>query len=306
MAALYTPAAAGAQARRVVLATSGRGRERSPRSLIFMGLLWLSLLVGFATLATLLVHTVIDGADRLDGRLFTLYPSSRAEDAGARPAILGSLWVIGTTALLAVPLGVAAAVHLEEYADRKRWWNRLIEVNISNLSAVPAIIYGMLALGALALIGVQQKNIVIGGAMALAMLILPVIIISTREAVRAVPRELRDGSLAVGATDLQTTWRITLPAALPGIATGTILGLSRALGEAAPLLLLGGLVFLRFDPNGMLSQFTTMPIQIFSWTSQPQAEFHTLAAAASMLLMLLVLLMNGAAIFIRNRYQKRW
>lgn len=304
--ALYTPAASGADARRVVLSTSGRSKERTPQSLLFMILLWLSLLIGFVTLATLLVDTFADGLARLDGRLFTGYPSSRAEEAGARPAILGSLWVVGTTAVLAVPLGVAAAVHLEEFADRKRWWNRLVEINISNLAAVPAIIYGMLALGTLALMGVQQKNIVIGGAIALAMLILPVIIISTREAVRAVPRELRDGSLAVGATSLQTTWRITLPAALPGIATGTILGLSRALGEAAPLLLLGGLVFLRFDPNGMLSQFTTMPIQIFSWTAQPQAEFHTLAAAASMLLMGLVLLMNGAAIYIRNRYQKRW
>ncbi len=304
--ALYTPQAAAADARRTVLTTSGRSRERTPRSLVFVVLLWFSLLVAFATLVALLVHTLVDGLPRLDGRLFSEYPSSRPEEAGARPAVLGSLWVIGTTAVLAVPLGVAAAVHLEEFADRDKWWNRLIEVNISNLSAVPAIIYGMLALGSLALLGVTQKNIVVGGAVALGMLILPVIIISTREALRAVPRELRDGSLAVGASDLQTTWRITLPAALPGIATGTILALSRALGEAAPLLLLGGLVFLSFDPNGLLSQFTTMPIQIFSWTSQPQAEFHTLAAAASILLMGILLLMNGTAIYIRNRSQKRW
>ncbi|WP_418275922.1 phosphate ABC transporter permease PstA [Isoptericola jiangsuensis] len=304
--ALYSPATAAPEIRRAVLATDGRSRERTPRSVVFVALLWLSLLVAFATLVTLLVYTFVDGLPRLDSRLFTEYPSSRPEEAGARPAILGSLWVIGTTAVLAVPLGVAAAVHLEEFANRDRWWNRLIEVNISNLSAVPAIIYGMLTLGMLAALGVQQKNIVIGGAVALAMLILPVIIISTREALRAVPRELRDGSLAVGATELQTTWRITLPAALPGIATGTILALSRALGEAAPLLLLGGLVFLSFDPNGLLSQFTTMPIQIFSWTSQPQAEFHTLAAAASILLMVILLAMNGAAIYIRNRFQKRW
>jgi phosphate transport system permease protein len=304
--AVFTPAAAGAQARRVVLATTGRSRERTPASLIFMVLLWLSLLVGFATLVTLLVHTAADGWLRLDGRLVTNFPSSRPEDAGARPAVLGSLWVIGTTAVLAVPLGVAAAVHLEEFGNRASRLNRLIEVNISNLSAVPAIIYGMLALGALALFGVRQKNVVIGGGLALAMLILPVIIISTREALRAVPRELRDGSLAIGATPLQTTWRITLPAALPGIATGTILGLSRALGEAAPLLLLGGLVFLSFDPNGLLSQFTTMPIQIFDWTKRPQDAFHELAAATSILLMAILIAMNGTAIYIRNRFQKRW
>lgn len=304
--AVYSPAAAGADARRVVLSTTGRSRERTPASVVFVALLWLSLLVGFATLVTLLLDTFVDGFARLDGRLFTEFPSSRAPEAGARPAILGSLWVVGTTAVLAIPLGVAGAIYLEEFSDRRRWLNRVVEVNISNLSAVPAIIYGMLALGVLALLGVGQKNIVIGGALALAMLILPVILISTREALRAVPRELRDGSLAIGATPLQTTWRITLPAALPGVATGTILGLSRALGEAAPLLLLGGLVFLSFDPNGLLSQFTTMPIQIFDWTSRPQAEFHELAAAASILLMGIVVLMNGAAIYIRNRYQKRW
>jgi phosphate transport system permease protein len=304
--AAFTPATAGAEARRTVLTTGGANRERTPGSLLFMGLLWLSLLVGVVTLLTLLVHTAVDGADRLDGRLLTEFPSSRAEEAGARPAVLGSLWVIVTTALLAVPLGVAAAVQLEEFSDRTSRLNRLVEVNISNLAAVPAIIYGMLALGTMALLGVRQKNVVIGGALALALLILPVIIISTREALRAVPRELRDGSLAIGATAQQTTWRITLPAALPGIATGTILGLSRALGEAAPLLLLGGLVFLSFDPNGLLSQFTTMPIQIFDWTSRPQDEFHELAAATSILLMIVLLALNGTAIAIRNRVQRRW
>jgi ABC-type phosphate transport system permease subunit len=176
----YTPRVAADDARRVVLATTGRTKERTPLSILFIALLWLSLLVAFVTLVTLLVDTFLDGQARLDGRLFTEYPSSRPEEAGARPAILGSLWVIGTTALLAVPLGVAAAVHLEEFGDKKSWFNRLIEVNISNLSAVPAIIYGMLALGTLALLGVGQKNIVIGGALALAMLILPVVIISTR------------------------------------------------------------------------------------------------------------------------------
>lgn len=301
--ALHTPAAASREA---AIATRGRGRERSTTSMIFLGLLWLSLFVAFATLVTLIITTVASSADRLDGRLFTEYPSSRPDQAGARPAIIGSLWVIGTTAVMAIPLGVAAAVHLEEFADKKNWFNQFIELNIQNLSAIPSIIYGMLAIGTLSLLGVSNKNIVIGGALALALLILPVIIIATRESLRAVPSELRQGSLALGATELQTTWRITLPSAVPGIATGTILALSRALGEAAPLLLLGALVFISFDPNGLLSGFTTMPIQIYSWTSAPQEGFHELAAATSVLLVGILLAMNALAIVIRNRYQRRW
>lgn len=295
-----------AAAREGAIAARGRGRERTTPALIFVGLLWLSLLVAFVTLVTLIVTTGLDGWNRLDSRLFTEYPSSRPDEAGARPAIIGSLWVIGTTAVLAIPLGVAAAVHLEEFADRRHWFNRFVELNIQNLSAIPSIIYGMLAIGILSLIGVVNKNIVIGGALALALLILPVVIIATRESLRAVPRELRQGSLALGATELQTTWRITLPSAVPGIATGTILALSRALGEAAPLLLLGALVFISFDPNGLLSGFTTMPIQIYSWTSAPQQGFHELAAATSILLVAILLVMNALAIVIRNRYQKRW
>lgn len=301
--AIHTPANA---AREAAIAARGRGRERTTASMIFLVLLWLSLFVAFATLVTLIITTLDAGLGRLDSRLITEYPSSRFEEAGARPAIIGSLWVIGTTAVLAIPLGVAAAVHLEEYADRNNWFNRLVELNIQNLSAIPSIIYGMLAIGVLSLVGVANKNIVIGGALALALLILPVIIIATRESLRAVPRELRQGSLALGATELQTTWRITLPSAIPGIATGTILALSRALGEAAPLLLLGALVFISFDPNGLLSGFTTMPIQIFAWTSAPQQGFRDLAAAASILLVGILLLMNALAIIIRNRYQRRW
>ena len=300
---LHTPAIAISQAR---LVTSGTNRERTTMAIIFLALLWLSLLVALVTLAVLIVDTFITGADRLDSRLLTEYPSSRPGEAGARPAIIGSAWVIGTTAVLAIPLGVAAAVHLEVFADRNNRFNRFIEVNIQNLAAIPSIIYGMLAISTLALVGIQNKNIVLGGGLALAMLILPIIIITTREALRAVPVEMRQGSLAMGATELQTTWRIILPSAVPGIATGTILALSRALGEAAPLLLLGGLVFISFDPNGLLSGFTTMPIQIFGWTSNPQAEFHELAAAASILLLGILLAMNAVAIAIRNHYQRRW
>ena len=285
---------------------SQRGGERSLVAMIFLFVLWLSLAIAVLVLMTLIVTTLIDGWNRLDSRLFTEYPASDPERAGARPAILGSAWVIGATAVLTIPLGVAAAVWLEEFADRRRWFNRFIELNVQNLAAVPSIVYGMLTLGFLTLIGVQNKNIVIGGATALTLLILPVVIIATREAIRSVPQEIRQGSLALGATQWQTVWRQVLPGAVPGIATGSILALSRALGEAAPLLLLGALVFVSFDPNGLLSGFTTMPIQIFNWTSRPQDEFRELAAATSILLLVLLILMNGLAIYIRNHYQKRW
>jgi phosphate transport system permease protein len=207
---------------------------------------------------------------------------------------------------MTLPIGVAAAIHLEEFSDRHNLINRAVELNVQNLAAIPSVIYGMLTLAALGLFGVVNKNQVWVGALALSMLILPVIIIATREALRAVPAEIRQGSLALGATPLQTVFRNTLPAALPGIATGAILGLSRALGEAAPLLLLGGLVFLRFDPNGLMSGYTTMPIQIFNWTGRPQQGFHELAAATSIVLLVVLLLMNALAIYIRNRYQQRW
>lgn len=280
--------------------------EKSPSALIFLVLIWACLAFSFLFLLVLIVITILDGSNKFNGTLLTAYPSSDPDSAGARPAILGSAWVIATTAVLTIPLGVAAAVHLEEFADRKLWYNRVIELNVQNLAAVPAIVYGLLALSLLTFLGVQNKNIVIGGALALSLLILPVIIISTREAIRSVPLEIRQGSMALGATKWQTVWRQVLPSAVPGIATGSILGLSRALGEAAPLLVLGALVFVSFDPNGLLSGFTTMPIQIFNWTGRPQAEFQELAAAASILLLGLLILMNGLAIYIRNHFQTRW
>ena len=288
------------------LETSAKSGERSPKAMVFLILLWLTIFIAMAVLLVLIVTTFIQGAPRLDLQLFTNYPSSNPARAGARPAILGSIWVIGTTAVLAIPLGVAAAVQLEEFADKTKRINHLIEVNVQNLAAIPSVVYGLLALAVLTLVGVQNKNLVIAGATALSLLILPVIIIATREALRSVPAEIREGSLALGATPLQTMWRQTLPAAVPGIATGAILALSRALGEAAPLLLLGGLVFVSYDPNGLLSGYTTLPIQIFNWTGRPQEEFRVLAAAASIVLLVLLLAMNGLAIYIRNHFQRRW
>ena len=280
--------------------------EKSWRPLAFAIVLWFALFFALIFLVTLIVNTFLTGYMRLDERLFTEFPASRPERAGARPAILGSIWVVATTAVLTIPLGVAAAIHLEEFASKTSKFNRFVELNVQNLAAVPSVVYGLLALSFMTLVGVRDKNIVIAGATALSLLILPVIIIATREALRSVPIEIRQGSLALGATRLQTTLRSVLPAAVPGIATGSILALSRALGEAAPLLLLGALVFVSFDPNGLLSGYTTMPIQIFNWTGRPQDGFHELAAATSIILLLILVLMNGLAIYIRSRFQKRF
>jgi phosphate ABC transporter permease subunit PstA len=284
----------------------GRAGNRSVGSMAFLVVLWMAMAFAVICLFTLLADAFLDGFGRLDGNLFTRYTSQvLPERAGARAAILGSAMIIVTTAAMAIPLGIAAAVYLEEFADSGRWYNRLIEVNLQNLAAVPAIVYGMLTAGFALAIGLERR-VVLSGAIALALLILPVIIITTREALRAVPAEIRQGSLALGATPLQTVWRQTLPSAVPGIATGTILALSRALGEAAPLLLLGGLVFVNYDPNGLLSGFTTLPILIFSWASQPQEAFKEVASAAIIVLLTMLVLMNALAIVIRNRYQRTW
>ena len=242
----------------------------------------------------LIISTAIDGAPRFDLALLTDYESTISpEQTGFRAGIVGSLWLMLTTAVLAVPLGIAAALYLEEFANTERWYNRLIEVNLQNLAAVPSIVYGLLAVAVMALLGFERKGIVLGGAIALALLILPVIIITTREAVRAVPSDIRYGSLALGATVWQTTWRQTLPSAVPGIATGTILGLSRAIGEAAPLLLLGIAAAVRFDPEGVLSPVSALPLQIYTLTSNSQEEFQQAASAAIIVLLVMILGLNA-------------
>jgi phosphate transport system permease protein len=296
-------------ARNVTQATlaTGRSRDRTLGSMIFLGGLWFSLFFGVMVLLVLIVDTAIQGAPRLDSQLITEYGSRiRPEETGFRAGILGSLWLMAFTAIFAVPLGIAAAIYLEEFADNKRWWNTLVEVNLQNLAAVPAIVYGLLAVAAMALMGFDQTGIVLGGAVALALLILPVIIITTREALRAVPQDIRQGSLALGATTWQTTWRQTLPSAIPGIATGTILGLSRAIGEAAPLIVVGLAGSVRFDPTSLTSDVTALPMQIYSLTSQSQEEFQTAASAAIIVLLVMILGMNALAIFIRNKFQRSW
>ena len=280
-------------------------RERALGGL-FRGALLVSLAIGILTLAWLIASILIEGWPRLNQDVLFHFPSGNPELAGAQSAIMGTIWVVGLTAIITIPLGVGAALYLEEYADRERWWNRLIELNIQNLAAVPSIVYGILGLAFFVrgFLGLGQT--VLAAALTLSLLVLPIVIISSREAIRAVPDSIRQGSLALGATQWQTIWRQVLPAAIPGMATGSILALSRAIGEAAPLVLLGGLTFITFNPEGLDSAFTVLPIQIFNWISRPQEEFHVVAAAAIIVLLVLLVAMNAAAILLRNKYQRKW
>jgi phosphate transport system permease protein len=283
------------------------GRRTSPASVIFAITLWTCLAIACAFLFFLLLTMVQKGINRFDANLLTNHPSKiRPETAGVKSAFFGTLWMMAATATMALPLGIAAAIYLEEYADPRRWWNRLIELNIQNLAAVPAVIYGILALAFVARGPVSIGAVLLAGAVALALLILPVIIITTREALRSVPREIRDGSLALGATQWQTTWKQVLPAAVPGIATGSILALSRAIGEAAPLILVGAAAFVTFNPDGLLSRYTTLPVQIYTLVTQPGNAFRELTYAAILLLIVVLLAMNAVAIWLRNRFQRSW
>jgi phosphate transport system permease protein len=276
---------------------------RKYADLAFQFLSMLTLVIALAALATLVWDILSDGAARLNWTFLTTFPSRNAEEAGVYHALMGSVWVIGLTGALALPVGVAAAIYLEEYGTRSRI-ARFIELNISNLAAVPSIIYGLLGLGLFVrLMGMGQS--VLAGASTLALLALPVVILSTREALRTVPSSIREGSYALGATKWQTIWHQVLPMALPGVLTGLILALSRAIGETAPLITIGALTYIPFAPDTVWSRFTVLPIQIFNWVSRPQVEFHTNAAAAILVLLALLLSMNAVAIIVRDRYQRQ-
>ena len=269
---------------------------------LLVGCLGLSILV----LALLFYDVIADGAGSLSPDLLTHFPSFDPDRAGLESAFWGTIWLMGVCALFIVPVGVATAVYLEEYADRSRWWNRLIEVNIQNLAAVPSIVYGILGLAFLVRGPLSLGRVVLAGALTLGLLVLPVVIIAAREAIRAVPPSIREGSMALGATQWQTIWKQVLPSSIPGVATGVILALSRAIGETAPLILVGAATFVAFNPSGLDSSFTALPLQIFNWISQPQPEFKALAAAGIIVLLLLLLAMNAVAIWLRNRYERKW
>jgi phosphate transport system permease protein len=270
---------------------------------LFQAVALVVLLLTLGSLAALIGDVWSDGAGRLSWDFLTGFPSRRAAQAGIWHALTGSIAIIIVTAALAVPIGVAAAIYLEEYGSRSLT-ARLIELNITNLAAVPSIIYGLLGLGVFVRLMGMGRSVMAGGA-TLALLVLPVVILSTREALRAVPKSIREGSYALGATKWQTIWYQVLPVAFPGILTGLILALSRAIGETAPLIIAGAVTFVTFVPYGLNSPFTVLPIQIFNWVSRPQAEFQTNAAAGILVLLALLLTMNAAAIWLRDRYQKK-
>jgi phosphate transport system permease protein len=281
---------------------SGRGRAWKNR--LFKGAMLLSMLVAFGTLAVLLIDTVVTAWPALDWKLLSEPPSTVPEEAGGRPAILATLYLGLIVLLLSVPIGVMTAIYLEEYANRERWWNKFIEVNIQNLAAVPSIIYGILGL-AFIVRGIGVGRVVFAGALILTLVVLPTVVVASREAIRAVPDSIRQGAFALGATKWQVVWRQVLPASIPGIATGSILALSRAVGETAPLLMVGATVYVAFDPE-LFGAYTALPVQIYNWVRQPDPEFQTIAAAGAVVLLVIVLGMNAVAIFLRNRFRKSW
>lgn len=276
----------------------------------------LSTLIGMLTLAALIIDLIVDGADRLSSQFFISFPSRFPSQAGILSAWVGTTLVMIVTAVSAVPMGVAAGVYLEEYAP-KNWLTALIEINIANLAGVPSIVYGLMALG-LFVYQLKLGQSILSAGLTLALLILPIVIVATRESIRAVPGSMREAAYALGATKWQTTRDHVLPYSLGGILTGVIIALSRAIGETAPLITIGALTFIAFLPESpiktefpfisfdwLFSPFSVMPIQMFNWVSRPQHEFHLNAAAAGLVLMVMTLVMNGIAIYFRYRFRKR-
>jgi phosphate transport system permease protein len=276
----------------------------------------ISTFVGMLTLGALLFDLGSDGLGRISAQFFTSFPSRFAERAGILSAWVGTVLVMIVTALTAIPMGVSAGVYLEEYAP-KNWFTALIEINIANLAGVPSIVYGLMALG-LFVYQLRLGQSILSAGLTLALLILPIVIVATRESIRAVPSSMREAAYALGATKWQTTRDHVLPYSMGGILTGVIIALSRAIGETAPLITIGALTFIAFLPDApikgefpfisfdwLMSPFSVMPIQMFNWVSRPQEEFHLNAAATGLVLMLMTLLMNGVAIYFRYRFRKR-
>jgi phosphate transport system permease protein len=271
---------------------------------LFYLFIMLSTLLGIVALVTLLVTIFIDGLPYLDSMLIENAPSANPDRAGARPAILASILVGLVVLVTAVPLAVGTAIYLEEFAPKGNRLVRLVELNIQNLAAVPSITYGILGLAFLVR-GLDLGPILLAGALILTLQMLPTVIIASREALRAVPDTIRQGGMALGSTRWQVIWREVLPAAIPGISTGTILGMANAIGETAPLLMVGAATFVSFNPD-LFSQYTVLPILVYQWIKQPQEEFQGLAAAAIILLLAVLLTMNAVAIWLRNRFERKW
>jgi len=261
-------------------------------------------LFGLVLLAIFIGDILIDGIGRIDWGFITDLPSRKAEKSGIYTALMGSVWILILTTLIAFPVGVAAGVYLEEYGKKNRL-SAILEINISNLAGVPSIIYGLLGLEVFVRI-MDLGASVLAGSLTLSLLILPIIIVATREAIKAVPKSIRDASYALGASKWQTIWNQILPASGGGILTGVILALSRAVGETAPLIVVGALAYVPFAPTNPMDEFSVLPIQIFNWISRPQHGFIENAAAAIIILLLITFIMNGVAVYFRNKWQKKW
>ncbi|MFN4032660.1 MAG: phosphate ABC transporter permease PstA [Fimbriimonadales bacterium] len=286
----------------VVSRAEWRAREQR-REHLFQVISACIVLLAITTLVVLLTKILLDGYARLNPQFFTSFPSRRAEQAGILPAMVGSAYLLLLTAAIAIPIGVGAAIYLEEFAKRN-WFTRLIEINITNLAGVPSVIYGLLGLQVFVRTLAMDRSL-LAGACTMALLALPVIITAAREGLRVVPKSLRDGSLALGATQWQTVRYSVLPVAMPSILTGVILSLSRVIGETAPLLVVGAVVYIGTLPESVFSKFTVLPVQVYNWTTRPQHAFQENAAAGIIVLLLLLLTLNAVAIYMRNRFQKR-
>lgn len=265
---------------------------------------FLSTIFGILMLFVLMAQIFYRGWDWLDWQFLTSFPSRFAQKAGIKSALFGTIWLIMLTGPIAFTLGVGTAIYLEEYA-KESWFARLVKLNIANLAGVPSIVYGILGL-AVFVRWMDLGRSVLAGSLTMALLILPIIVVASQEAISAVPSSIKHAALALGATRWQTIKTVTLPAALPGILTGTILAVSRAIGETAPLIMIGALSFVAFVPSGPMDGFTALPIQIFNWTSRPQEDFQNVAAAGIIVLLVVLLAMNAVAILLRNKFQKRF
>ena len=280
-----------------------RTAARRRRTILFLGLFLLAVLVGLVGLVSLLAQILWQGLPYLSINFLFDFPSRFADQAGIKPALFGTLWIMALTALFVVPVGVSSAIYLEEYAP-KNLLTRLIEINISNLAGVPSIVYGLLGLAVFVQL-LSMGRIIIAGALTMGLLVLPIVIIASREAIRAVPSTYREAAYGLGATRFQVVKGVVLPQAVPGILTGTILAMSRAIGEAAPMVAISALAFMTFTPTSPLDTFTVLPIQIFNWVQDPREGFSGIAAAAIIVLLVALLSMNAVAIYIRNRTQTR-
>ena len=278
-----------------------RRRLRKTLGIFFYGLFLAASLVGILGLIVLLFEVLTNGIPWVNWQFITDYPSRFPEEAGLFSALMGTVWVMGMTAVLTVPVGVGAAIYLEEYAP-DNFLTRFIEINVANLAGVPSIVYGLLGMG-LFVYWMELGRSILAGAMTLSLLVLPIVILASREAIKAVPGSYRQGAYAMGADKWQVIKGVVLPSAVPGILTGTILALSRAIGEAAPVIAISALVYLTFVPTHPMERFTVLPIQIFNWVARPQEDFQGLAAAGIIVLLSILLVMNSIAVFLRNKYQ---